>query len=201
MSTAPGLNAWHFARDDRRLGHGDGREIIEGGELWVDGEIKLCYAGLHWCRRPIDAINYASGNVICKVEPLGEIFEDNDKGVSQGRKVLWMSDCSEMLTEFERLVALDLIKMSGWSPRPVIKKYLETGDERIRSDAKRCVEQDGWIPKSPAIKAAAAAVKLSATGNSPIMRARRVLWAGGFSPSESVCNKLEEMINKLRKYK
>ena len=37
---------WHFSAANKRLGYGDGREVIAGKTLSVDGE-SCCEKGLH----------------------------------------------------------------------------------------------------------------------------------------------------------
>jgi len=94
------IEAWHFARIDRCLGYGDGREIIEGETLTVKEKPELCLKGLHASRKIIDALENARGSIICRVEVSGEILEDENKLVGQSRKCLWWIDADKILHEF-----------------------------------------------------------------------------------------------------
>jgi len=47
---------WHFLPNNGKLGRGDGRKVIVGETLRVDGAPVLCDHGLHASERIIDAI-------------------------------------------------------------------------------------------------------------------------------------------------
>ena len=59
--------AWHFLPDDRRLANGDGRPVTPGSRLTVDGPVVMCSHGLHASVRAIDALQFSSGSIICRV--------------------------------------------------------------------------------------------------------------------------------------
>lgn len=126
--------AWHFLPADRRLLHGDGREIKIGETIRFDGELALCKSGLHASRDLWAAFLYAPGPVLCRVRCGGKILTDTDKIVCSERTVLWMADASWMLHEFARLCALDVIHL--WDAPEVVKEYLDTGDESKRAAAR-----------------------------------------------------------------
>ncbi|HEX3961606.1 MAG TPA: hypothetical protein VHZ03_34105 [Trebonia sp.] len=60
----------------------------------------LCRRGLHGCRTAMQALHYASGDVICRVRLSGEIREDNDKLAASRREVLWLADAGAALHRF-----------------------------------------------------------------------------------------------------
>jgi len=93
------MKAWHFVGEKLR----DGRPVPPDGE-WLehDGELIMCASGLHACRRIIDALWYAPGNIICRVELGGKIIVDGEKLVATRRKILWRVDGDEPLREFIR---------------------------------------------------------------------------------------------------
>ena len=104
------IAAWHFAQDTGLLGYGDGR-VIRAGEIYhVSGAPVLCRRGLHASRRPIDALRWAGGSLICCVEVWGAVAEDESKLVGQYRKVLWEFDGTNLLHEFACRVAEDALK-------------------------------------------------------------------------------------------
>ena len=64
--------AWHFVGATLR----DGRPIPPDGEWLVhDGPLVLCHSGLHCSIDPFDALSYAPGPVLCRVEYGGEVSD------------------------------------------------------------------------------------------------------------------------------
>ena len=52
------IRAWHFVGDTLR----DGSPIPRNGRwLTFKGQLKMCASGLHACREPFDALQYAPG--------------------------------------------------------------------------------------------------------------------------------------------
>ena len=96
------MKAWHLCRNDKRLGYGDGRLIKTSRTYKVadPNKLHLCRYGLHASRRVVDALMYAQGSVLCRVELAGRIIEDKNKAVASERKVLWMFSCERLLHEF-----------------------------------------------------------------------------------------------------
>lgn len=92
--------AWHFLRADKRLGYGDGRKVRKGGVYSAEGPLELCKNGMHASVNPLDALRYAPGAIICRVEMRGEIVHGDDKLCARERKVLWMADATRTLHEF-----------------------------------------------------------------------------------------------------
>jgi len=127
------MKAWHFLRKDRCLGYGDNREVIAGETYTVDGPSELCVRGLHGSKRPLDALKYAPGPVVCRVEIGGDVVEGDDKMAGTTREVLWMYDATEVLREFVRFCALDVVPY--WDPPDVVLAWLQTGDESLCNDA------------------------------------------------------------------
>ena len=131
---------WHFTASDRILRYGDGREVIAGKTLSVDGEPELCRRGLHACKNILDACGYAPGPYIWWVELSGKVIHDGDKSVGTRRKAVWGYDATEVLREFARVVALEAVEKywdaSKFGPFPEVAiQYLKTGDESLRSAA------------------------------------------------------------------
>jgi len=94
------MKAWHFLRDDGRAQHGL-LGVIEVGKTYkVKGKPIPCYHGLHASTRLIDALDYAGGSLLCRVEMGGEIAKDSDKVCAQERTVIWMMDISTILHNF-----------------------------------------------------------------------------------------------------
>ena len=128
------MKAWYFSSDDRRLRHGDGREIRLGETHEVSGEIEMCKNGLHASKKAIDALYYAPGTIVYRVELSGEIKKGEDKLVAQKRTYLSGGiDVSETLRKFARMCALNVVDM--WEAPEVVIRYLKTGDKSIRAAA------------------------------------------------------------------
>ncbi len=123
--------AWHFVGDTLR----DGRPIPKDGEKLVhDGELVMCESGLHASERIIDALQYAPGSTICRVEVGGEILKSDDKLVATERTILWRVDGENLLRKFARLCALDVVHL--WDAPDVVLEYLNTGNEKLRDAAR-----------------------------------------------------------------
>ena len=128
------MKAWYFSNGDRRLRNGDGREIRIGETHAVSGDIELCSHGLHASKKLIDAIYYAPGNIVYRVEMWGKVEEGGDKVVAQKRTYLSGGiDVSETLRKFARMCALDVIDM--WESPDIVIRYLTTGDKSIQASA------------------------------------------------------------------
>ena len=124
------MKAWHFVNETLR----DGRPIPPDGEWLVhDGELIMCGSGLHASVRILDALIYAPGNTICRVEVDGEILHDDDKLVAEKRKILWRIEGEQVLTAFARWCALQVVHL--WDAPDVVIKYLTTGNENTRAAA------------------------------------------------------------------
>ena len=138
------MKGWHFVRADRRLGYKDGRIVKAGRTYKVPQEQKLefCSYGLHASKRIIDALKYAPGPIICRVELQGRILHDTDKSVAYVRHVISTFDATKTLRRFARLCALDVIHL--WDAPDVVRKYLEIGDESIRAAARDAAWAAAW---------------------------------------------------------
>jgi hypothetical protein len=125
------MRAWHFVGDTLR----DGRPVPADGEVLVHkGPLKLCASGLHASKNILDALQYAPGSIICRVEVGGEIIRDNDKLVCTERTILWRASVEQVLRKFARMCALDVMHL--WDAPEIVVRYLKTGDESIRAAAR-----------------------------------------------------------------
>ena len=142
---------WHFTSDKLR----DGRPIPKRG-VWLvhDGPVEMCCSGLHASEHPFDALQYAPGILLHKVE-LREIVDiQSDKIVARQRKIVATHDMSEICRKFARQQALSVVK--NWkTPAPdIVIKWLKYGKEEFRSAA--------WSAARSAAEAAAGAVAWAA---------------------------------------
>ena len=127
------IKAWWFASADRKLANGDGRLIRRNTTHVHRGDLVLCQSGLHASRRITDALKWAPGPILCRVECGGEVVEGADKLVCTRRKYLAVVDATAVLLKFARLCALDVI--DNWDAPGVVIRYLRTGDEQLRAAA------------------------------------------------------------------
>jgi leucyl aminopeptidase (aminopeptidase T) len=58
---------------------------------------------------------------------------EDDKSAAQYRTYLWGYDATDILRDFTRRCALDVVHL--WDDPGVVKRYLETGDEALRAAA------------------------------------------------------------------
>ena len=127
------MKAWYFSTGDKRLRYGDDRKIRAGVTHKIKGDPECCYNGLHGSVSILDALQYAPGNHIWRVELSGDMDRNDDKIAATERKYLWGYDAAEVLRKFARMCALDVIHL--WDAPEVVVRYLKTGDEGIRDAA------------------------------------------------------------------
>jgi hypothetical protein len=106
---------WHWLSKERKCRFVHHDKIKAGMTLDnpVDrygkgGPIMLCERGYHASENILDALKYAPGPIVCRVELGGKIIKDTitkDKAVAEQRTCLWMADATNVLHEFACLVA------------------------------------------------------------------------------------------------
>lgn len=137
--------AWHFVGKTLR----DGSPIPRNGELLVfKGAPILCKQGYHASLDAFDALKYAPGSILCRVECGGIISEYPDKLVCTERRILARIDTTTLLWYFARQQALSVIQNWERTPQKVVLDYLITGDMCKRSAARiaawRTAESAAW---------------------------------------------------------
>lgn len=167
--------AWHFVGQWLR----DGSPVPPDGE-WLEwhGPLKMCESGLHASRDPFDALRYAPGPILCRVECSGSIIEESSKLVCSRRRIIKRKDVTEELRYFARVQALSVIHL--WEPPDVVLNYLITGDEKLRiaaHDAAYAAARDAacFTLATAAYAADAAATAAARAGAATILLER-----GGF---------------------
>lgn len=101
---------WHFAQDNMRTRYTD-EPITVGEWLECEGEIELCANGMHASKNIMDALGYAPGSMICRVEVEGEILEGDDKIAGRRRRVIYAIDGKRLLHEFACRCAEDALAL------------------------------------------------------------------------------------------
>ena len=100
MEPSEKVLAWHFIANDHKLRFGDGREVITGETLTVSSDRRLYDHGLYASKDILDALKYASGTTLCRVEISGDIASESNKIVGSSRTCLWMINIDKILSEF-----------------------------------------------------------------------------------------------------
>ena len=154
------IRAWHWTQVDKTLGYSDGRVVVAGQTLIHEGELVLCEQGLHASTRVLDALLYAPGCYVWRVELSGTIVEGRDKLVASKRKAIWGFDADEVLQDFARRCVLDVIHL--WNPPDVMMGFLRTGDRSLVTAAARAAARAAADRAAYAAYAAAGAVAAKA---------------------------------------
>ena len=119
------MKAWHFVNDTLR----DGSPVPQDGEKLVfTGEPILCEQGYHASILPWDALRYAPGNILCRVECGGTLIKGNDKLVCTERTIIRRIDATKMLQYFARMQALAVIHLYPNGTDDVVFDFLMTGE-------------------------------------------------------------------------
>ena len=90
---------WHFLKNDGTTGQGKCKPV-PGKLMHCKGELVLCENGLHASQRAIDALKYAPGPIVQRVELSGTRIDSEDKACARSRRCLWIADASTTLHEF-----------------------------------------------------------------------------------------------------
>ena len=165
--------AYHFT-DGYHLR--DGAPLEVGREYVFDGDPVMCARGYHASRHVFDALKYAPGSILSRVECREITDECDDKIVCKRRTVIQTIDATDLLLRFARMCALDVIHL--WDAPDVVVRYLKTGDESLR-DAARIAAWDArsaaWDTGDAARDAAwAAAWAARAAAKDAAMQGKRV---------------------------
>jgi hypothetical protein len=157
---------YHFTGD--RLRNGD---PIPKKRTWLvfDGAPVPCQCGLHASPDPFDALKYAPGSKLHQVHLGGTIVPHGkpvDKFAGQKRKIIASIDATDIMRLFARRVALDVIHL--WNAPPIVREFLETGDESKRAAA--------WAAAWAAARDAAWAAAWAAARDAAQAAARDAAW-------------------------
>ena len=126
------MRAWHILEDTGLLR--DNTPPPPDGEwLEYEGPIRICRSGLHASARVTDALKFAPGSIVCRVDMADACGTEPDKLVARRRKIIWRIDAEQVFRKFARLCALDVIHL--WDAPSVVLRYLRTGDSSIRDAA------------------------------------------------------------------
>jgi len=90
------VKGFYFSPNNRRLAHGDNRVIRGGRTHKVSGRIIPCTNGLHASVSLIDALGYAAGSILYRVELSGDVVAHGspvDKHAASMRRYIASFKC------------------------------------------------------------------------------------------------------------
>lgn len=158
---------YHFSADTLR----DGSPIPPIGEKLVfEGEIKICFSGLHWSERPFDALRYAPGKWLHLVECSDPVESQEDKHVSRERTILKTIDSEYLCRRFAADQALSVAHL--WDMPGVVREYLTTLDESKSDAAWDAAREAAWKAASGTAWDAACRAAWDATCSGALVAAR-----------------------------
>ena len=114
-------------------------------------EIVACKSGLHGSRSALDALNHATGSIICRTRHWGDVDEKTNKLASRHREVLWMADAERELRLF-----------ACWPARQVWHLLTDERMRRVVDVAERFARGEASADELAAARAAARAAKYAA---------------------------------------
>ena len=164
--------AYHFTGDTLR----DGRPIPAIGEKLIHtGEIVWCESGLYASPKASQALKYAPGKWLHRVE-CGQIErEDGDKFVCRERTILQTIDAEHLMRRFAADQALSVAHL--WDMPEVVREYLTTLDDSLRAAAWAAALDAAWDAARAAVRDAARAAALDAVRDAARAAAWDAAWA------------------------
>ena len=151
------MKAWHFLTEDGAMQWKCGRVLKPkvGQTLTRDPEkLELCSYGLHASVRLIDALQYAPGPILCRVEMGGRIINGDDKLVASERTVLAMFDATRTLHEFAVWCARDALAQIK-NPDKRSLAALDAKEAWLRGEISAAELDAAWVAASAAARDAA----------------------------------------------
>jgi hypothetical protein len=161
------IRAWHFTNCTLR----NGDPIPPIGE-WLEwtGPVVMCKSGLHASRHPFDALQYAPGSILHRVECEDVVEEQDDKLVCRRRKILHSVDCEKLLRRFAKDEALSVIHL--WDAPQIVLDYLCSDTEDLREAAWAAAWAAAWEAAWAASCAAAREAAMAAARAAAMAAAR-----------------------------
>lgn len=115
--------AWHFVAVDTAGNpvQRDGKPALARGVERHDGALELYASGLHAAVKPLDALAYAPGAIVRRVEYGGKVLRCDDRLVCTRRRILWQANATATLRLFAvwcARSALEAERKAGREPDP-----------------------------------------------------------------------------------
>ena len=195
------IRAWHFLCSDGKLQFKPHRKVKAGQTLLAKGKLSMCKNGLHASKNILDALRYAPGPIICRVELSGEILHDSDKMCARKRTCLELMDGTQILHLFACWCAERALRREQKNGHKVDKRSSqavyakrrwlrgEINDAELAA-ARAAAEAAAWSATWAAARAAARAAAWSAAGSAT--------WAAAGSAAWSAAEAAEQKAQKRR---
>jgi hypothetical protein len=158
--------AWHFT-NGRKLRDGSALETGKVYQLPKGKAPKMCEVGYHASAEIRDALQYAPGFVLSRVELRGDIIKGDDKMVASERKVLWTVGAEKVIKLAACMFAeraLEARKKAGkatddrsWEAIRVARAYLNGKATKAELDTARSTAAAAAAAAAAAYAAAYAA--------------------------------------------
>ena len=103
------MRAYHFLKEGMTGGYGNEPPWTVGERREVKGKLSLCQWGYHYGFTPNDALDYASGPILCLVEVQKRGPKDGTKGCSRSRKLLKAVNVERIFHELACDIAEDVL--------------------------------------------------------------------------------------------
>jgi hypothetical protein len=176
------IKAWYFSDESKTLRYGDNRPIAIGVEHAVKGYPEPCHHGLHGAESILEALYVAPGPIVWRVELSGRIKRGGKIIAATRRKYIAGGiDVSNILRDLARKTALSVGYL--WKCPEIVRRYLETGDESIRSaaaDAAASAANDPWVIEAYGAAAAVqSAIWAAASTAYAAAAVQSAIWAAG----------------------
>ena len=128
------MKAWHFLRTTPEYPAGVLRDSTpapaDGEVLRVNGQLEMCYHGLHFSINALDALSYAPGLLICRVDIPDSARVENDKGVASRRTIDWRADATDAVV--------------GWA------QWCADEVSHLTTDPRAAAQAAAWAPQAAA---------------------------------------------------
>ena len=192
---------WHFLPDDRRLRwNHKGKPLGPGSVRTTSAAPILCEQGLHWSANIRDALIYAPGSYVCRVEAWGNTVIGDDKGSSQTRRILWSFDAEMVLWAFlcdvaeEALNVANVTDERSWAAISLRRDWLAGKDvSPDQWDAANAAAWDAaWDASWDASSAAASAAARVAANAAAWVAANAAAWDASSAAARDAQNTLLE---------
>ena len=126
-------------------------------------DIDAGFGGLHASPTAYDALQYAPGNLLHRVILRGDVTPHGspvDKFAARSRKIIASIDAKELLWEFARWAAFQVI--DNWEAPDVVIKYLTSGNLDLKSAANSAANSAAYSAANCAANSAANSAAYSA---------------------------------------
>jgi hypothetical protein len=135
----------------------------------------LCEAGLHASRGLLDALTYAPGVTVHRVEISGQILTGIDKVCGERRKILWSLEIEQVLRDFARFCAWTVLP--SWEAPEIVEEWVLTGNYGVRNAAWNVLRNATWNPIGSAAWIVAKDAARSSARRSAMSAAKSAAWS------------------------